>query len=151
MQQFLQQTWKDMGIEMTIANLPPAVMWAEHWMQSQFDMAVAGIIFLTGPDPDTTNYMSSGAINAQGGAGQNTFQLSDPKLDDLLTKGATTISPAERKPIYAEIQSIVREELPFLPLFQRNEVRGHKQELAGYEPNINVRITYWNMQDWSWT
>lgn len=150
MQQFLQQSWKEMGIEMEISNLPPAVMWADHWMQSQFDMAVAGIIFLTGPDPDTTNYMSTDSINAQGGAGQNTFQVSIPELDELLKKGATTVSPEARKPIYAEIQSMIREELPFLPLFQRNEVRGHLEGLQGYEPNINVRITFWNMQDWSW-
>ncbi|WP_289150499.1 peptide ABC transporter substrate-binding protein [uncultured Salipiger sp.] len=150
MQQFLQQSWKEMGIEMEISNLPPAVMWADHWMQSQFDMAVAGIIFLTGPDPDTTNYMSTDSINAQGGAGQNTFQISIPELDELLKKGATTVSPEARKPIYAEIQSMIREELPFLPLFQRNEVRGHLEGLQGYEPNINVRITFWNMQDWSW-
>lgn len=151
LQQFLQQTWKSMGIEMTISNLPPAVMWADHWMQSQFDMAVAGIIFLTGPDPDTKDYFHGDAINAQGGAGQNTFQFSDPRVDELLVEGATTVSPDARKPIYQEIQSLVREELPFLPLFQRNEVRGHTAAMDGYTPNINVRITFWNMQNWSWT
>ncbi|WP_425073288.1 peptide ABC transporter substrate-binding protein [Sagittula sp. S175] len=150
LQQFLQQSWKDMGIEMTISNLPPAVMWADHWMQSQFDMAVAGIIFLTGPDPDTRDYFHTGAINAQGGAGQNTFQYSNPRIDELLTEGAITVSPEARKPIYAEIQTLVREELPFLPLFQRNEIRGHDAAMTGYEPNINVRITFWNMQDWAW-
>ncbi|WHZ34428.1 peptide ABC transporter substrate-binding protein [Sagittula sp. MA-2] len=151
LQQFLQQTWKDMGIEMSISNLPPAVMWADHWMQSQFDMAVAGIIFLTGPDPDTRDYFHSEAINAQGGAGQNTFQYANERIDTLLTEGATTVSPEARKPIYEEIQSLVREELPFLPLFQRNEVRGHAETMNGYQPNINVRITFWNMQDWSWS
>ncbi len=151
LQQFLQQSWRDMGIEMSISNLPPAVMWADHWMQSQFDMAVAGIIFLTGPDPDTRDYFHTEAINAQGGAGQNTFQYSNPRIDELLAEGATTVSPEARKPIYEEIQALVREELPFLPLFQRNEVRGHDEQMAGYTPNINVRITFWNMQDWSWS
>lgn len=150
MQQFLQQGWKDMGIEMEISNLPPAVMWGDHWMQSQYDMAVVGIIFLTGPDPDTLTFMHSQAINAQGGEGQNTFQIAVPELDALLEKGATTVSPEARKPIYAEVQSIIRDELPFLPLFQRNEVRGHKSNLSGFTPNVNVRMNFWNMQDWSW-
>ena len=151
MQQFMQQTWKEMGIEMEIANLPPAVMWGEHWMQSKFDMAVAGISFLTGPDPDTTDYFHSAGINAQGGAGQNTFQIIDPRLDELLLTGATTVSPEARKPIYANIQEIIREDLPFLPLFQYNTIRGYKNGLDGYAPNINVRITFWNIQDWSWS
>ncbi|MBZ4021552.1 ABC transporter substrate-binding protein [Rhodobacter sp. TJ_12] len=150
LQQFLQQTWLDMGIEMKIANLPPAVMWGEHWMQSQFDMAVAGLIFLTGPDPDTSTFMRSDAIAAQGGGGQNTFQYINPRVDELLDSGASMVSPEARKPVYAELQHLVRDELPFLPLFQRNEGRGHDEKLQGYEPNINVRITFWNMQDWSW-
>ena len=36
-QQLLQQSWQDLGIKMTIKNLPPAVMWGDYWMQSQFD------------------------------------------------------------------------------------------------------------------
>ena len=32
-QQFLQQTFAQLGVEMKISNLPAAVMWGEFWMQ----------------------------------------------------------------------------------------------------------------------
>ena len=47
-QQFLQQSWRDIGVAMTINDLPPAVMWGDFWMQSKFESAFAGIAFLTG-------------------------------------------------------------------------------------------------------
>ena len=33
-QQLLQQSWQDLGIKMTIKNLPPAVMCGDYWMRS---------------------------------------------------------------------------------------------------------------------
>jgi peptide/nickel transport system substrate-binding protein len=150
-QQYLQQSWKDIGAEMTINNLPPAVMWGDYWMQSQFDSAMAGIAFLTGPDPDASDYFSSGAIAAQGGAGQNTFQYKNPAVDDLLTRGATTVRVEDRVPIYKELQAILREDLPFLPIFQYNQVEGTKTGLEGFEANINVRCNTWNVNLWYWS
>jgi peptide/nickel transport system substrate-binding protein len=34
-QQFLQQTFAEIGVEMTISNLPAAVMWGDFWALSQ--------------------------------------------------------------------------------------------------------------------
>jgi ABC-type transport system substrate-binding protein len=68
-QQYLQQTWRDVGIKININKIPPAVMWGACWMQSKFEAAFAGMDFVTGPDPDATDYFHSCSINAQGGAG----------------------------------------------------------------------------------
>lgn len=47
-QQYMQQSFKDIGVEMTISNLPPAVMWGDYWMLSKFDSVIVGLDFLTG-------------------------------------------------------------------------------------------------------
>lgn len=150
MQQFVQQSFAEIGAEMTIKNLPPAVMWGEYWMMSQWDSVVVGITFVTGPDPDTSDYFSSSAINAQGGAGQNTWQINFPEVDALLQEGGRIFVPEERKKVYFEIQEIMRERLPFLPIFQYANLRGHKDGLEGYTPNVNLRITPWNVNTWKW-
>lgn len=150
MQQFMQQSLQDIGIEMKISNLPPAVMWGEFWMMSKFDTSIVGLNFLTGADPDTSDYMSSASIPAKGGAGQNTFQYQNPKVDELLRKGSTVFDPDQRKAIYAQIQQAVREDLPFLPLFPFANVRGHKQGAMNIIPNVNVRIDSWNVGRWYW-
>jgi peptide/nickel transport system substrate-binding protein len=149
-QQYLQQSWREIGVAMTINNLPPAVMWGEHWMQSQFDTAFAGIAFLTGPDPDASDYFDSRAINAQGGAGQNTFQYKNEEIDKLLQKGATTLRIEERQEVYKQVQAIIRDDLPFLPIFQYAQVEGTKAGLMGFTPNINVRCNTWNVNEWYW-
>ncbi|UWL61881.1 peptide ABC transporter substrate-binding protein [Brucella pseudintermedia] len=148
MQQFMQQTFAQIGAEMTIRNLPPAVMWGDHWMLSQFQSAIAGIVFLTGGDPDTSDYFSSKAIGAKGGAGQNTWQWENPEVDKLLAEGAQVFVPEERKKVYLKIQELVRDELPFLPLHQFTDLRGHKAGFEGLVPNVNVRIDSWNVNTW---
>ena len=149
-QQFIQQTYASIGVDMQISNLPPAVMWGEYWMMSQFDSVMVGINYTTGPDPDVSNYLSSDGISAQGGAGQNTWQYHNDKVDALLKKGGSLFVPEQRKEVYDEIQMLVHEDRPFLPIFQYANLRGHKAGLEGFEPNVNVRIETWNVGQWRW-
>lgn len=149
-QQFIQQTYAEIGVEMTINNLPPAVMWGDYWMMSQFDSVVVGIAFLTGPDPDTSDYFSSKAIPAQGGGGQNTFQWQNPQVDELLAEGAKIFVPEDRRVPYLKLQEVARDELPFLPMFQYTVLPGTKAGIEGFEPNVNVRIDSWNVGSWRW-
>jgi peptide/nickel transport system substrate-binding protein len=149
-QQYLQQGWREIGVQMSINNMPPAVMWGDFWMQSKFESAFAGIAFLTGPDPDASDYFESHSINAQGGAGQNTFQYKNKEVDDLLAKGATTLRHDDRLAIYKKLQAIIRDDLVFLPVFQYTQVEGTKKGLMGFAPNINVRCNTWNVSEWYW-
>ncbi|WP_421413831.1 peptide ABC transporter substrate-binding protein [Agrobacterium tumefaciens] len=147
-QQYMQQSFKDIGVEMTISNLPPAVMWGDYWMLSKFDLVIVGLDFLTGPDPDTSDFFRSTSSAAKGGSGQNTWQFVNKDVDDLLAKGGSLFVPEERKAVYLKIQEIMRKELPLLPLFQYATVRGHKQGVENVKPNVNNRIDTWNVATW---
>ncbi|WP_418137571.1 peptide ABC transporter substrate-binding protein [Agrobacterium sp. El2ro-1b] len=147
-QQYMQQSFKDIGVEMTISNLPPAVMWGDYWMLSKFDSVIVGLDFLTGPDPDTSDFFRSTSSGAKGGSGQNTWQFVNKDVDDLLAKGGSLFVPEERKAVYLKIQEIMRRELPLLPLFQYATVRGHKQGVENVTPNVNTRIDTWNVATW---
>jgi len=149
-QQFIQQSLGEIGIEMTIENKPPAVMWGEYWSQSQFDSVIVGIVFTTGADADVTVRFSSDAIPAQGGRGSNTGQYKNAEVDALLADAGRIFDQAKRKEIYGRVQEIIREDLPLLPLFQYATVRGHKDGLMGIEPNINTRIDTWNAAQYYW-
>ena len=65
-QQFLQQTFAEIGVEMNISNLPAAVMWGEFWRQSHFDSVIVGSTYLIGADPDVTNRLHSRSIASKG-------------------------------------------------------------------------------------
>ncbi|MEM5477985.1 peptide ABC transporter substrate-binding protein [Pacificibacter sp. AS14] len=148
-QQFIQQTFSMIGVEMTIKNLPPAVMWGDYWMNSEFDTVVVGLNTLAGADPDTSDYFMSSMSPTLGGSGQNTFAYQNTKVDELLVKGAQSFVPEDRKEIYQEMQAVMRDDLPFLPLFQYAVVKGWTEEVSGPAPNVNNRIDSWNVRDWS--
>lgn len=150
LQQFLQQTFAQLGVEMKISNLPAAVMWGEFWMQSQFDSVIVGSSYLIGADPDVTNRLHSRSIGAKGGRGSNNAQYANPEVDALLDKGARTFDPEARRAIYSRVQELVRRDLPFLPLYQSNSVEGLKKGINGFVPNGNTRTESWNALAWYW-
>lgn len=150
-QQFVQQTFAEIGVQMTIENLPAAVMWGDFWGQSQFDTAMVGINYLIAADPDVTNRFHTRAITAQGGRGSNTGQYSNAEVDALLEEGARSFDPAKRREIYLRVQEIIREELPFLPLFSYTQVYGRKAGIEGFVPNTNTRSETWHAAVWYWS
>jgi len=149
-QQYVQQSFRAIGIDMTIRNLPAAVMWGEYWMMSQFDTTFVGIVYVAGADPDCSNYFHSSASAVKGGNGQNTFVYHNPQLDNLLEQGAQIFTPDERRATYFNIQETIRRDLPFLPIFQYARIRGYKNGMTGFQPNINNRIETWNIRSWRW-
>jgi peptide/nickel transport system substrate-binding protein len=149
-QELLQQTWRDIGADMQIKNMPAAVIWGDYYNLSQYDSVMVGQDEMTGPDPDATIYYSSKAIPAKGGAGQNTMQYVNPKVDELLAQGATTLDQTKRAAIYRELQSIVRGDLPMLTIFQYAIIEGVKDKLIGYSPSVYVSSNCWNIGQWYW-
>jgi len=149
-QQFLQQTFAQIGVEMKISNLPAAVMWGEFWLKSQFDTAMVGVTYLIAADPDATNRLATSAIAAQGGRGSNTGQYSNPEVDSLLQQGARAFDQEARRKIYNRVQEVVRNDLPFLPLFESLNVIGRKEKLTGFTVNTNTRTASWNAASWYW-
>ena len=149
-QQFIQQTLREAGIEMKIENLPAAVIWGEFWTMSQFDSVIVGLVFTIGADPDVTDRLHSGSIPAQGGTGANQAQFRNDEVDKLLEEGTQVFDPEQRRQIYFRVQEIVREELPFLPMFSGNEIRGWKSGIEGIVPNPNNRAEAWDSNQWHW-
>ena len=66
--------------------------------------------------------------------GDNRGRYSNAQLDRLLERGRATVDPAERKQIYAEVQRILAEELPYIPLWWWKNVVVKKPALEGFVP-----------------
>lgn len=149
-QQFLQQTWRDIGAELKINNLPAAVMWGDFFRLSEFETVMVGTSFVIGSDPESRENFSSRAIPVTGGSGWNTMQYSNPEVDRLLDEGGASADPAKRREIYVKMQGIIRQDLPFLPFFQYALVEGTKKDLVGLKPNVNLLSNAWNAGNWYW-
>lgn len=149
-QELLQQNWRDIGVEMKIKNMPPAVIWGNYFNMSHYETVMVGEDFMTGPDPDVSQFFMSTAIPAKGGSGQNTMEYDNPRVDKLLQDGATTFDRKSRQKFYWEAAQIIRHDMPLLPIFQYATIEGTKKNLIGYKPSIYVSINTWNVNTWYW-
>jgi peptide/nickel transport system substrate-binding protein len=148
--QLVQQDWQKLGIAMQIKTMPAAVVYGDYYTKSQFDCLLAASTFGTGPDPDPTQRFSSTSIPVQGGSGTNYYQYKNPEVDRLLQIGQASFKRAERKDAYLHIQSLIREDLAFLPIFQVVLTEGTKSKLIGHRPNPSVQSNCWNIGSWYW-
>ena len=151
-QAFLQQTWRAIGVDMQIKDMPAAVVWGDYFFKSQFDSVTVGwnIWGEAGGDPNVLSWFGSGYIPVKSGQGSNTTQYSNPKLDQLAEQGVSIVSQEKRKPIYQQIQAILREDLPVLPIFYYVNIEGTKGTLQNYQENANVVSDMWNANTWWW-
>jgi peptide/nickel transport system substrate-binding protein len=149
-QQFLQQGFADVGVEMTIKNMPAAVLWGAFWAESKFDSLMTGTTYTIASDPDVIHRFGSMSIPVKAGTGSNVIQYQNPKVDVLLEKALVVITRDERAALYRETQALIMADLPMLPIFQYVQVEGTKTGLVGFANNPNVLSNAWNAGTWYW-
>jgi peptide/nickel transport system substrate-binding protein len=66
--------------------------------------------------------------------GDNRGRYRNPALDRLLEEGRATTESGRRKLVYAEVQRIVAEDLPFIPLWWVKNVVVQSRAIAGFTP-----------------
>lgn len=64
--------------------------------------------------------------------GQNRGYYQNPRIDQLIMEGRSTFDRNKRKQIYAEIQRIVQEDLPYVSLYHQINVAVMDKDLQGY-------------------
>ena len=69
--------------------------------------------------------------------GANRGAYSNPRMDQLLAVGDTSIDPAVRKQIYAQVQKIAAEDLPYISLWWVDTVTVTNRRLQGFYPYPN--------------
>ncbi len=145
-QQVLQQQWKQIGVEMKINNLPAAVIFGDFFRLSKFQTIFNGIAM--GPDPDFSYRMDSHYIPVKGGNGRNSVAYSNPQMDALLAAGVRELDQEKRKAIYAQIQELFVDDLPYLPIYHYVGISATKAAVQGYVPNANASGGTWNVNEW---
>jgi peptide/nickel transport system substrate-binding protein len=66
--------------------------------------------------------------------GDNRGRYSNPEIDRLLTQGRTTVNRSERQSIYRDVQRLLAEDLPYVPLWWWKNVVVKKPGLRGFVP-----------------
>jgi peptide/nickel transport system substrate-binding protein len=141
---YLQQQWKQLGIEVTVTGLEFNAFVDKYSRQKDFDVAMGT---LGGGTPDADVVTSQ--IKSDGS--QNASSYSNPRVDELLEFGKIEQDETKRKAIYDEIQKIVMEDPPNYYMMTLKKVVGFDKKVQGVSPrkggdilqNNNLQVLDW--------
>jgi peptide/nickel transport system substrate-binding protein len=104
---FAIQEWRKIGIEAENRPVETAA-WFSDLSQANFELMIGPTVeFMDDPDQFLNRY--------QTGAPQNYGRFSDPVVDDLFSRQARAIDPAERKKLVIQLQQRILENAYYMP------------------------------------
>ena len=119
----IQQNLKEAGIDMTI-NMMEMAAWQDKVLVNG-DFTMTMLAGYQGPDISGID----GRVRTD--ASTNVAGYSNPELDALLAEGVTLSNEEERIAVYAEVQRILREDLPIIPIIDNGYKYALKKEMNG--------------------
>jgi peptide/nickel transport system substrate-binding protein len=127
----MQQQLQDVGIALDIRSFEFATFFADvtHGVFQLYSLRWIG----GNEDPDIFEYAFHSAKFPPNGANRGYY--SNPKVDALIDQGRREVDPSVRKPIYAEVQRILAEELPYVDLWYLDNVLVHNKRVLNLKLN----------------
>jgi ABC-type transport system substrate-binding protein len=127
----LQQQLRDVGIALDIRTYEFATFFSDitKGAYQMYSMRWIG----GNQDPDIFEYVFDSASFPPKRANRTFY--SNPRVDELIREGRTTLDQEKRKIIYAEIQRILAEELPYINLWYLDNVVVHTNRVRGITVN----------------
>lgn len=137
----LQQYWADIGIEAEVE----VIEWNAYIQQVVVNRDYEGTLawWSQPPTPDVTPYYSCEAVQD----GNNIPNYCSEELDRLMAEGRRALTQEEQIAAYAEMQSYLAEELPYLYLWYPDIISVKNTRLQGYQ-GINDATAFQFAADW---
>jgi peptide/nickel transport system substrate-binding protein len=156
-EQVLVDEWRELGVELRIANVPSAVLtgaWQSNGVRKRGDfdllLAQAGL-GVTSPDPQTylaQRHRCDAIPRAENsGAGSNYEHFCDARVDRLLDEAGHTLERDRRRDLYGEVLSILNERAIAVWLYDRGRYDAFRTRVRGYAPN-GWDVATWNAAEW---
>jgi len=123
----VRENMKQVGVDVEVIPLEVNAANERIFIKTDFDLGIGS--YCNGPDPEigvTRAYVST---NIKPIPFSNGAAYSNPKIDELFLKAASTIDTAERAKVYAEIQEILVEDVPYWWLVETQLFRAQRKEV----------------------
>jgi peptide/nickel transport system substrate-binding protein len=125
----IQQFWAAVGVKATPQALETATTY-QKWNDGDFDTFYLGATGSSDPSL-TSTFVGCNTTPAQGftGFGSNFLGYCNPEVDTLFAEAAVTVDETARKAMYDQIQVILNQDVPYLPLWVPVRAAGAKANL----------------------
>lgn len=134
--QIIQENLRAIGLEVSLQPLERSVYYDRVFAKRDFDVMLGSYFSAGDPAIGYTRL-----YNTYTGTSPNTNAsgYSNPKVDELLSQGATLSDRAARAKAYRELQAILNEDLPTLVLFDEETVDTASLKLQNVFPALDAR------------
>ncbi len=139
---FVQSQLGERGIAMTIKSVSNAQLFlpaARGGLLARGGYDLAYVPWPMGADPDDSFMLACNGV-------ENYMKYCDPDVDRWEDAALLATAQAERKALYARIESKVAQDVPIIYLFNPKYVYAYRAELGGFSPNAFTPT--WNAQRW---
>jgi peptide/nickel transport system substrate-binding protein len=135
--QIVQEALGKIGITVTIEQLDAAAF-RERFFAYDYDFKISSG---QSDAPDPNGFISFQA-DPEGFSKSYWTHFTDDRVTELMKQGRVTPDGAERKAIYFEIQKILAEKVPYIPLFFPSNLKATTEQVQGFYvlPNGSVRF-----------
>jgi peptide/nickel transport system substrate-binding protein len=134
----MQQQLRAAGIDLQIRSAEFGTFYADV-TKGAFQMYALRWIG-SNEDPDIFRYAYGSASFPPKGA--NRGRYSNSRVDALLISAAAVTDQAERRKDYVEVQQILAEELPAIPLWYPNNEVVHTRRVTGVRPTVSGNFDF---------
>ena len=144
----VQEDLAEIGMEIQVVPMDFRAM-LERIYQSR-DYA-ACVLALSGGDADPNSQMSfltsTGPQHLWRLAGASGVESWQAEIDRLMGQQLVTMGFEERRRLYHQVQALVAENLPFIPLVSPHVLVGAREEVGNFRPAILDHQTLWNAEE----
>ncbi len=127
----MQQQLRDAGISLDIRSFEFATFFSDvtHGAYQMYGLRWIG----GNEDPDIFEYAFHSSKFPPNGANRSFY--ANPRVDALIDQARREIDPAVRKPLYAEVQRMIAEDVPYIDLFYLDNVLVHTRRVKNVKLN----------------
>ncbi|MBI2392457.1 MAG: ABC transporter substrate-binding protein [Deltaproteobacteria bacterium] len=130
----LSQSLSDAGVPTEVRTYEFGTFFARL---SAGDFDLAPLIASEVSDPDVLRwYLHAEALPPRGA---NRARLTDARVDALLDRGLATLDLAARRGVYEELEQVLRESMPYVPLWHEDHVAVTSARAATFRPSVDGR------------
>lgn len=130
----IAQAISDAGVPTEVRSYEFATFFARL---SAGDFDLAPLIASEITDPDVLRwYLHTDAIPPRGA---NRARIRDPRIDALLDRGLRAMDPTLRRAVYEELEDVLREVMPYVPLWHEDHVYVTSSRARAFRPSVDGR------------
>ncbi|HZY65011.1 MAG TPA: peptide ABC transporter substrate-binding protein [Rubrobacteraceae bacterium] len=144
LQKEIQRQLENVGVTVEIDNADSSTLFGERLPEGRFQMGEWA--WLATPEPQLTWLFGADAIPPDG---QNYYRYENPEASFLMSRADKTINISERARLIKQVQRIIADDLPVIPLYQRPVYYAYDEDLEGPKINPTLAGPFWNIGEWS--